>query len=235
LSVGIRVSHSNTDLDISHNVVSNPFGASRTGFVLQGIFFAAAPPGLPVTTGAVVSHNVVTGIGNAASTTGDAILAAGPPTFARPAVVNSLFLDNVTSDNVRYGIALRADNNGNTLRGNVSERNGGFGIFLQGARENVLERNSANGNRLDGIALQRTTRLGINYDATDNKLTRNVANDNGGDGIFADQFTVGNTFAGNQMLGNTAFDARDLAYPANHWIGNACVADWPAGAICGAS
>jgi parallel beta-helix repeat protein len=231
--VGIRVSHSNTDLNISHNVVSNPFGASRTGFVFQGIFFAAASAGAPVTTRALVSHNTVTGIGNAASGTGDAILAAGAPNFDRPAIADSRFVDNVTTDNVRYGIALRADNNNNTLRGNVSERNGSFGIFIQGAGHNLLEANIANRNGIDGISLQRTVRLGINYDATDNQLRGNLANGNGRDGIFADAFTARNTFTANEMFGNTGFDARDLAYPANTWLGNTCITDWPTGAICG--
>jgi len=231
--MGITVSHSNAGLEISTNLVTDPFEGSRTGFVFQGIFFAAAPAGMPLTTGTLVSANTVTGIGTAASATGDAILAAGPPNFDRPAVANSQFLNNVTSDNVRYGIALRGDNNGNTVRGNVSERNGSFGIFLQGARDNILEANVANNNGLDGVSLQRTVRLGVNYDATDNTLSANVADGNGRDGIFADQFTARNMFAANQMLGNTAFDARDLAYAANRWLGNVCATDWPAGAICG--
>ena len=231
--IGNQVSHSNRELNISHNLVSNPFGASRTGFVLQGIVFAAAPAGMPVTVGALVSHNIVTGMGNSGSPTGDGIRAAGPPNADRPALANSQFLDNVTRDNRRYGIALRADNNDNVLRGNISERNGSFGIFLQGASHNLLRANVANGNGIDGISLQRAVRTGINYDATDNEFTSNLANDNGRDGIVADQFTTKNTFTANQMFGNGAFDAHDLAYPANSWLGNSCVTDWPTDAICG--
>jgi parallel beta-helix repeat protein len=230
---GVQVSHSNEDLKISNNLITDPFGASRAGPALQGIVFAAAPAGMPLTTGALVSGNTITGMGTTGGMTGDGIVAAGPPNFDRPAVTNSQFLGNVTSDNLRYGIALRGGNNGNSIRGNVSERNGSFGIYVQGARDNMLQANATNENGFDGISLQRTARLGVNYDATDNELKANVAYGNGRDGIFADQFTARNSFSANQMLGNAEFDARDLAYPANSWLANVCVTDWPAGAICG--
>jgi parallel beta-helix repeat protein len=87
-----------------------------------------------------------------------------------------------------------------------SERNGQFGIFLQGAGGNAVEANTTSHNGVDGISLQRAVRACVNYDATDNVVVANVAAGNGRYGIFADAFAVENTFGppsfgnGNQIL-----------------------------------
>ena len=52
----------------------------------------------------------------------------------------------MTSDNLRDGIVLRLNNNGNDLQGNLAERNGEYGIYAQGAIGNLLEANRMFGN-----------------------------------------------------------------------------------------
>jgi parallel beta-helix repeat protein len=66
-----------------------------------------------------------------------------------------------------------------------SERNGQFGIFLQGAGGNAVEANTTSHNGVDGISLQRAVRACVNYDATDNVVVANVAAGHGRYGIFA--------------------------------------------------
>jgi parallel beta-helix repeat protein len=61
-------------------------------------------------------------------------------------VHQSLFLNNVTSDNLRDGIQLRLGNNGNVLHGNVAEHNGRYGIYAQSATGNLFETNQMFGN-----------------------------------------------------------------------------------------
>jgi parallel beta-helix repeat protein len=226
--IGMRIEPANEDLEISHNLITDPFGTNRVGFVLQGIAFPTPGVGVAPTKRALVRGNQITGMGIPGSTSaaGDGIVVAGPPNTDRPAVMESTFTDNVTSDNLRDGIVLRGGNAGNTLRGNISERNGRFGILVQGAVDNVVESNIAGNNGADGIALQRATRGGVNYDATDNHFHANSAHGNRRDGIFADRFTARNTFLANQMLGNTRFDAHDdsvlLGTLQNLWIANQC-------------
>jgi parallel beta-helix repeat protein len=58
----------------------------------------------------------------------------------------SLFLNNVTSDNLGDGIQVRVGNSGNVLRSNVAERNGRYGIYAQGAAGNLFEANQMFGN-----------------------------------------------------------------------------------------
>jgi parallel beta-helix repeat protein len=127
----------NIGLEITGNLITNPLG----GTVLQGIAFAAPPDDLtPPNSGALVAGNTITGMRL------DGIAAAGPPNAPRPAVFDSVFADNVTSDNLRDGIVLRGGNAGNTVRGNIAERNGRNGIYAQGAIGNLFEANSMSGN-----------------------------------------------------------------------------------------
>jgi len=229
--IGMRVDPANQKLVIAHNVIADPFGINRVGFVLQGMAFVAPAAGVAPTREAFVHDNQVTGMGTATSTLGgDGIVVAGPPTADRPAVVDSVFRDNLVNDNLRDGIVLRGGNTGNRLRGNTSERNGRFGILLQGAVDNLLESNSATNNGSDGIVLQRTVRAGIIYDALDNHLEANTAHANRRHGISADLFAVGNLFLENQMFGNVGFDARDgNGLSQNTWISNSCEKDSPDG------
>jgi hypothetical protein len=231
--VGIRVDPGNLGLEISRNVINNDLGTNRFGSVLQGIAFVS-PTTLDQepTAGALVRENTITKLGFPVSNgVGDGIVAAGPPNADRHALINSLIVDNVTSDNLRDGIVLRGANSGNTLRGNVSDRNGRFGIFVQGAVRNGFELNVASENGADGISLQRAIRSGVNYDATDNTFAANIAERNGRYGVFADAFAVRNTFVVNRMFENAIHDAHDS--DSNTWIANQCVTDFPFGTICG--
>jgi len=238
--IGMRIEAGNDGLEIAANTIGNPFGTNGSGFgVQQGIAFVAPATALVAPTAhATVRANTITGMGTApTTTTGDGIVAAGPPNAAFPGVVNSSFVENVTSDNRHDGIILRGLNAGNTLSGNVSERNGRYGILVQGALRNIFAGNAANANGLDGISLQRATRADVAYDATDNYFERNTADGNGQNGIFADAFSVRNTFVANAMHGNAAifagFDARDDARGSNTWSANVCDTDSPPGTICG--
>jgi parallel beta-helix repeat protein len=70
------------------------------------------------------------------------------------------------------GIAL-SNVNDSTVTDNTANADGGFGISVSGTA-NVIERNTANGNALDGIV-----------SVGPNTLTANTARDNGGLGINA--------------------------------------------------
>ena len=97
-------------------------------------------------------------MGTPASPVGDGIVAAGPPNAPRPALMNSELSDNVTSDNLRDGIVLRGGNAGNTVRGNIAERNGHYGIYAQGAIGNLFEANWMFGNAVfDAVDEARAT------------------------------------------------------------------------------
>ena len=230
--IGIQIQAANEHLEIARNVITDPFETNRTGFVLQGIGFGDPGIGQSASTYASVRANTIIGMGTPASPVGDGIVAAGPPNAPRPGLMDSTIENNVTTDNLRDGIILRGENARNTVRGNTSDRNGSYGIFVQGAVNNRFEANTTN-NNFDGISLQRAVRLGVNYDATGNEFLRNVAEVNSRYGIFADQFTTQNVFELNWMFGNAIHDAHDDARPANTWSGNQCATDFPAGTICG--
>lgn len=129
----------NVDLQVTDNVIENPFG----GNVAQGIFFRPRPTDQAPNTRALVAGNTVTGMAS------NGITAAGPPIAGqpRPSVTDSVFSDNLTSDNGLDGITLRGGNDRNTVQGNIAERNGRNGIYLQGAVDTLLESNTmlANG------------------------------------------------------------------------------------------
>jgi hypothetical protein len=79
--------------------------------------------------------------------------------------------------------------------------------------------NKVNDNRFSGI--QAPTTSGA-------LVTGNVANGNGTAGIAWGG--VGSSIVGNEMLGNGTHDARELG--VNSWVGNTCITDNVAGAIC---
>jgi nitrous oxidase accessory protein NosD len=202
---GVRVGGANTGLEITRNIVMG--GQQGIVFAPAAVIDVFTEP----TEGATIAENTVSGQRQ------DGFVAAGPPNAALPAVMDSQFLDNVASDNLRDGFVLRGVNADNTVRGNLSQRNGRYGIFVQGAVENLFETNIASHNGVDGISLQRAVRLGVNYDATDNTFLGNVAEANGRYGIFADRFTARNVFELNWMFGNAIHDAHDDAFAANTW------------------
>ena len=100
--------------------------------------------------------------------------------------------------------------------------------------DNTISRNAGN-----GIVLRPLT--------TGNTISGNSVLENGWNGIWA-QTGTRNTFVENTMMGNGSgnpvaapgltrpptpwVDARDDAWPANEWISNSCLTDWPAGRIC---
>ena len=126
---GIGVGGATTRLAVRGNRVEA--GLQGIVFVPPSFFIDQFPT--PVTA-ALVSENIVIG------QTFDGMVAAADRLH------DSLLLNNVTSDNARDGIILRLANSGNTLRGNIAERNGEYGIYAQGASSNVFEANRMLGN-----------------------------------------------------------------------------------------
>src|SRR5215217_2976904 len=90
--------------------------------------------------------------------------------------------------------------------------------------QSLLASNVASENLRDGI------RLGLGNSG--NVLRGNVVDRNGRYGIYA-QGAIANLFEANRMFGNGVLDARDDNRAANTWSGNSCLADFPAGTICG--
>ena len=90
--------------------------------------------------------------------------------------------------------------------------------------QSLLASNVASENLRDGI------RLGLGNSG--NVLRSNVVDRNGRYGIYA-QGAIANLFEANRMFGNGVLDARDDNRAANTWSGNSCLADFPAGTICG--
>jgi len=121
---GIGVGGASTRLAVRGNLIEA--GLQGIVFVPPSFFIDQFPT--PVTA-ALVSENVVTG------ETFDGMVAAADRLH------DSLLLNNVTSDNARDGIVLRLANSGNTVRGNIAERNGEYGIYAQGATGNLFEAN----------------------------------------------------------------------------------------------
>lgn len=78
---------------------------------------------------------------------------------------DSYLRDNVVTDHGRDGLRVFLGSNGNTIHSNLAERNGRYGIYAQGAVQNVFEANRMFGN---GV-----------YDARDDNRTANAwsAND----------------------------------------------------------
>jgi parallel beta-helix repeat protein len=164
-----------------------------------------------------------------------------------------------TADGPTFGIYIGGSNNGLVISGNVVTARtngilfdqsafipvfpgpnvglnvsnntvsgaGGSGIAtIAGApnlTQSVLSNNNSSGNGGSGIRLQTLS--------DNNLVSNNTADKNGVNGIYAN-LSIGNTFAGNHMDLNVAFDARDDNFPANTWTGNHCTTDFPAGTIC---
>jgi parallel beta-helix repeat protein len=126
---GIDVGGANVGLEITGNVIET--GRQGIAFVPANFLIDQFPA---PTIGALVADNVVTG------QLLDGIVAAADRLH------DSLLLNNVTSDNLRDGIILRLNNNGNDLRGNLAERNGEYGIYAQSAIQNLFEANRMLGN-----------------------------------------------------------------------------------------
>jgi parallel beta-helix repeat protein len=126
---GIDVGGANVGLEITGNVIET--GRQGIAFVPANFLIDQFPA---PTIGALVADNVVTG------QLLDGIVAAADRLH------DSLLLNNVTSDNLRDGIILRINNNGNDLRGNLAERNGEYGIYAQSAIQNLFEANRMLGN-----------------------------------------------------------------------------------------
>jgi parallel beta-helix repeat protein len=76
---------------------------------------------------------------------GDGIVAAAG---ANGTLNNSRIVGNVTSDNKRHGIYLRAGNNHNIVAGNLAERNGGNGIYAENAINSTFTGNTMLANAL---------------------------------------------------------------------------------------
>jgi parallel beta-helix repeat protein len=126
---GIDVGGANLGLEITGNVIDT----GRQGIAFVPVSFFIDPFPAP-TVGALVADNVVTGQAL------DGIVAGTDPQVGGR-LQQSALLNNVTSDNLRDGIVLRLNNNGNVLRGNVAERNGEYGIYAHGAIQNLFEAN----------------------------------------------------------------------------------------------
>jgi parallel beta-helix repeat protein len=126
---GIDVGGANVGLEISGNVIET--GRQGIAFVPANFLIDQFPA---PTIGALVADNTVTG------QVLDGIVASADRLH------DSLLLENVTSDNLRDGIVLRLNNNGNDLQGNLAERNGEYGIYAQGAIGNLFEANRMFGN-----------------------------------------------------------------------------------------
>jgi parallel beta-helix repeat protein len=131
---GIVAGGATTGLEIARNTVAT----GRQGIVFVPLSFFIDRFPAPIV-GALVADNVVTG------QLLDGIVAGTDPQVGGR-LQQSLLVDNVTSDNVRDGIVLRLANNDNVLRGNVAERNGEYGIYAQGAIQNLFEANRMLGN-----------------------------------------------------------------------------------------
>jgi nitrous oxidase accessory protein NosD len=168
--LGITLGDSNVRLEIAENVIANPF----PGNVQLGI--GTRPPGAGVpNTDVIVRDNTITGLASSPGlASGDGIVAAAGPNGT---LNHSQLVNNVTSDNKRHGIYLRAGNNHNLVIGNIAERNSGTGVYAENALSTI--------------------------------------------------------FAGNTMLANALFDARDDAFGSNPWTDNTCLTDNVGGAICG--
>jgi parallel beta-helix repeat protein len=130
----------NVGLEITDNLIfGNPLLAvPGLGGAQQGIVFISPPPDGEPNSDALVSANTITGMR-------DGIVAAGPP-MGRTALLDSTLSNNTTSENLRDGIVLRGGNSENTVRSNVAERNGRYGIYAQGAVRNHFETNQMSAN-----------------------------------------------------------------------------------------
>src|SRR6266511_479446 len=140
---GIVIGGANAGLRITGNRVAT--GTQGIAFAPPTFFIDVFPA---PTVGALLNENTVT------AQTVDGIVVTADR------VQQSLFLNNVTSDNLRDGIQLRVGTGANVLRGNIADRNGRYGVYAQGATGNLFEANSMFGN---GI-----------YDARDDNRAENT-------------------------------------------------------------
>jgi Periplasmic copper-binding protein (NosD)/WD40-like Beta Propeller Repeat len=131
---GIVAGGATTGLVIASNTVTT--GRQGIVFVPASFFIDRFPA--PIVD-ALVAENVVTG------QVLDGIVAGTDPQVGGR-LQQSYLVDNVTSDNVRDGIVLRLGNSGNVIRGNAAERNGEYGVYAQGATQNMFEVNRMLGN-----------------------------------------------------------------------------------------
>jgi parallel beta-helix repeat protein len=155
--LGITLGDSNVGLEIAENVIGNPF----PGNVQLGI--GTRPPGTGApNTGVIVRDNRIAGLASSPGlASGDGIVASAG---ANGTLNHSYILNNVTSDNKRHGIFLRAGNNNNVLAGNTAERNGGNGIYVENAISTSLTGNTM----LDNLL----------FDARDDAFGTNTWTDN---------------------------------------------------------
>jgi parallel beta-helix repeat protein len=127
-AAGIAIGGENNGLQILDNRVD--VGLQALGFTVPTFFIDRRPI---ASTGVLVGRNLFTGL------TMQAIV-------VRPGRLNaSQFLENVTSDS-GDGIHVQAGNTGNTLSGNLAERNVHYGIWAEGAIGNSFEHNTLLGN-----------------------------------------------------------------------------------------
>jgi parallel beta-helix repeat protein len=208
--------------------------ATITGNIIRGIGPTAiiAQNGVQVSGGATatVSLNVVSDhvyTPQTFASTGMLLFLPGVTVISENRVSTSdvgiyLFLTdgaNVTGNQVTHstfdGIAVFG--NGNTLRTNRLEFNGGPGVALYDSAANIVRDNVSSDNGEDGILLD---------NAGNNNLKGNRNEHNGRDGIRANELSMGNTIDANQMQNNIEHDCHDdsvgvgTAGTANTWTNN---------------
>lgn len=114
-------------------------------------------------------------------------------------MTDSEIYDNDVSDNLGFGILLRAGTTDNEISENTVNGNGVRGIVLIfGANDNLITENTVRHNGSDGISLF----LGAN---TGNEITENTARNNGGFDLFHNGASTPNTWEDNTF--KTSFGA----------------------------
>jgi parallel beta-helix repeat protein len=139
--LGITLGDANVRLEIADNVIANPF----PGNVQLGIGTRPPAGGSP-NSEVIVRDNAISGLASSPGlASGDGIVAAAG---ANGTLNHSQIVGNVTGDNKRHGIYLRAGNNHNLVAGNVAERDGGNGIYAENATTTTFTGNTMLANAL---------------------------------------------------------------------------------------